>query len=251
MKRTVAAAFVLALWAAHGFPQLQNTPASVAIAFYTALRERRYVEGFAMSVYRDAIRGLTAEQLRELEPDFARTFSEIPERINVRGQQITGDIATLFVTFDDAQTVENVYLIRVNGEWLVGDKESLDEVRTQGKAFFFNARMASNETEAFDVMSRIVGAEFVFQTRFQGRCGTLDELIHHGALSRDLSGGVLNGYRFTLTLGADQKSFDATATPVVYGKTGRLSFYADGDGVRAEDKKGKPATRKSPMYQPA
>jgi hypothetical protein len=49
-------------------------------------------------------------------------------------------------------------------------------------------------------------------------------------------------------LNTDKTSFEAGAIPVEYGKTGRLSFYADAEGVRAEDRKGQPATVKSPVY---
>ena len=59
-----------------------------------------------------------------------------------------------------------------------------------------------------------------------------------------------SGYRFNLTLSPDMKTFSATATPLSYGKTGKLSFYADINGVRAEDLKGAPATVKSPVFQP-
>jgi hypothetical protein len=61
----------------------------------------------------------------------------------------------------------------------------------------------------------------------------------------------MSGYRFTFTLSEDQTSFTTTATPIGYGRTGKLSFYADIDGIRAEDNKGKPASGKSPMYSPS
>ena len=69
-------------------------------------------------------------------------------------------------------------------------------------------------------------------------------------MPKDLETGVANGYRFTMTLSADQSSFTALAAPVVYAKTGRLSFYADINGIRAQDLKGQPASLNSPIFQP-
>jgi len=40
-----------------------------------------------------------------------------------------------------------------------------------------------------------------------------------------------------LTVSADQKTFFATALPVTYGKTGKVSFYADVHGLHGEDLK--------------
>jgi hypothetical protein len=109
--------------------------------------------------------------------------------------------------------------------------------------------MAVNESETFEMMSRLVGAELIYH-RQAGRYGTLQELIKLGALPADLEDESINGYRIRLTVSQDGKFFAATATPSAYGRTGRLSFYADADGVRAEDLKGEPASAKSPIYRP-
>jgi hypothetical protein len=80
-------------------------------------------------------------------------------------------------------------------------------------------------------------------------CATLDELIKMEALPADVQPGDVSGYRVSLTLSADKKSFVVTAEPSRYGKSGRLSFYGDLTGLRAEDLKGRPASAKSPTYQ--
>jgi hypothetical protein len=110
--------------------------------------------------------------------------------------------------------------------------------------------MSVNEGEAAEMMLRMIGAELIYARKFEGRNAALPELIRLGGVPKDLEGGEASGYRFTLTVSADQKSFFATAVPVDYGKTGKLSFYADIRGVRAEDLKGRPATANSPSYQP-
>ncbi|HSO76015.1 MAG TPA: hypothetical protein VLU47_14365, partial [Blastocatellia bacterium] len=82
------AAFALGLMIAAVVPaQKPGSPTQTVMNFYRALREKRYVEGFRQSIYRGAIEGLTAAELQDLEPDFARTFAAIPEKIEPRGEQ--------------------------------------------------------------------------------------------------------------------------------------------------------------------
>jgi len=51
---------------------------------------------FRHSVYRNAVEGLTPAELQDLEPDFARTFAAIPDKIEPSGELITGESATVF-----------------------------------------------------------------------------------------------------------------------------------------------------------
>ena len=230
--------------------QKPDSPTRTVMNFYRALREKRYVEGFRQSIYRVAIEGLSAAELQDLEPDFARTFTAIPEKIEPRGEQINSDTALVFLKFEGAEQLEQVTLVKIGDEWIVGDKDSLAAVNSQGRSFFFNARMLVNEGEAFEMLQRIVGAEVIYSGKFEGRHATLQELIRLNGVPQDIEDGQTSGYRFTLAITDNEKSFFATASPTAYGKTGRLSFYADIDGTRAEDLKGQPATARSPVYQP-
>jgi hypothetical protein len=251
MKRITIAILILIVLASGAYAQEQSsTPTGTVISFYRALKEKHYVEGFRHSIYRSAVEGLTPAELHELEPDFARTFSAIPDKIEPRGEQITGDTAVVFLKFDGVDAPQQVSLIRVNGTWLVGDKDSFGDVNAQGRSFFFNTRILVNEDEAFDMLSRMVDAELIYSRKFNGKNAPMQELIRLSAVPKDLEGGESGGYRFTLTVSGDSKTFFATATPVAYGKSGRLSFYADINGVRAEDLKGQPASEKSPIYKP-
>ncbi|HEX5735131.1 MAG TPA: hypothetical protein VF131_20035 [Blastocatellia bacterium] len=226
------------------------SPTNTVINFYRALKGKQYLEGFRHSVYRAAVEGLSADELRDLEPDFARTFSAIPEKIEARGEQITGDTAIVFLKFDGIEQLQQVALIREGGQWLVGDQDSLAMVRAQGRHFFFNARIIVNEGEAHEMMLRIIGAELIYSRKFEGRNASIDELVRLGGLPKDVENQETSGYRFELMLSPDKKTFFATATPLAYGKTGKLSFYADINGVRAEDLKGAPATVNSPVFLP-
>jgi hypothetical protein len=253
--RTLARAFIpvffLTFAAMAAFAQKQApSPTDAAINFYRSLKGRHYVEGFRHSVYRGAVEGLTADELRELEPDFAITFSSIPDKIEAQGEQVTGDVATVFLKFGGQPEVQSVALVRVGGEWLVGDADSLSVVSAQGRSFFFNARILVNEADVAEMLTRIIGAEIIYSRKYEGRNAPLADLIRLGAVPKDMEDEEASGYRFALALSEDQKTFSVTATPVKYGKTGRLSFYADINGVRGEDLKGGTAGFNSPVYQP-
>ncbi len=251
MKRIITSiTLLLALAIAVSAQQKHASPTDAAMSFYRALKEKRYVEGFRHSVYRNAVEGLTPAELQDLEPDFVRTFSTIPEKIEARGEMITGQTATVSLKFEGAEDVQQVLMVRSGGEWLVGDQETLALVNAQGRAFFFNARMLVNESEAYEMLQRIIGAEIIYSRKFEGRNIPLKELIRLNAVPRDIEDGEAGGYRFTVTVSADEKSFSATGTPVAYGKTGKVSFYADINGVRGDDLKGQPATVQTPVYRP-
>jgi len=142
-----------------------------------------------------------------------------------------------------------VTLTRVNGQWLVGDRETLKSVQTQGTAFFFNAKMAVSQDEVADLVNRIIGSELVYAEHKQGGCASLEELIKLEALPADVQNGDVSGYHIAVILSADKKSFFVTAEPARYGKSGKLSFYGDLNGLRAEDLKGQAASARSPIYQ--
>ncbi|MBI3649816.1 MAG: hypothetical protein HY231_02070 [Acidobacteria bacterium] len=251
MKRVVV---VMLLGFAFSMPsRAQNpplSPAATVLKFYKALKEKRYIEGFRYSIYRAAIEGLSAAELSELEPDFARTFAEIPDQIETKGEQINRNSAVVFVKFAGQEQVQRIELIRDGNDWLVGDEESLALVKQQGRAFFFNTRMQVNESETAKMLARIFTAEAIYAEKFEGRYLDLAELVKRQAVPEDMSDGEANGYKFVITVSDDKKNFILNATPVSYGKSGKLSFYLDPEGLRAEDKKGQPASRTAPIYHP-
>ena len=249
MKRIAAVIFLLLSIPPQTMSQTLS-PSETVLNFYRALREKRYVEGFHFSIYRVAVEGLTAAELKDLEPDFARTFAEIPDKIEAKGEQINGDSAIVFLKFPGQDEVQQVGLIRQGKEWLVGDQESYAVVKRQGRAFFFNTRMEVNEAETVKMLSRIFSAEIIYAQKYEGRFMDMADMVRLQAVPGDLGDGESNGYKFTVTLAADKKSFMVSAVPAIYGKTGRSSFYLDADGLRADDKKGQPASKDSPTYHP-
>ena len=224
-----------------------RTPTETTRAFYTMMREKKYREAFAMSIYQPAMETLSAQDFEELRPDFdkmAQAIAEkLPANIDVSGEQISGDLATVFVKVLDAdgkQKVEPATLIKISNAWVVGDKDSLEMVKKAGKKFFFEARITAHHNDVQDMMTRISLAQVLYSQSHNGMFGTMAELVAGGMVPKDIEGTESTGYRFQIYRAADGKSWYATAEPVVYGRSGRLSFYLDASGVRSGDEGGKP-----------
>jgi len=60
-----------------------------------------------------------------------------------------------------------------------------------------------------------------------GLYGSLQALIEKGLVSTDVQKAELSGYKFGVALAFDGKNYIATAEPVEYGKTGKLSFRVE------------------------
>ena len=225
------------------------TPAETAVAFYRLLREQRYAEGFALSIYREAVDGLSADELAELVPDFEATFAQIPAKIEIKGEQAAGETATVFALFGGDAEVQEVGLVREDGRWLVGDTESLELVRRDKTAFFFNTRIRVNHNEAFAILKRITGSQ-VLRLKDNKAYGTLEELVAEDkALGADIPGGIGAGYRFTVNITPDRQAFTVVAVPTKHGRTGRLSFFADTGGIHAADAGGLAVNESAPLLE--
>jgi len=229
-----------------------RTPTETTRAFYTMMREKKYREAFAMSIYQPAMEGLSAQELEDLRPDFdkmAQVIAEkLPTTIDVSGEQISGDMATVFVKVLDAdgkEKIEPATLIKVSNAWVVGDKDSLEMVRKAGKKFFFEARINAHHNDVQEMMTRISLAQVLYSQNHNLSFGNMAELVAAGVIPKDIEGTESTGYRFQINRSADAKSWYATAEPVQYGRTGRLSFYLDASGVRSSDVGGKPLSIKS------
>ena len=151
----VCCAVILALTVPAAIAQnTPRTPTETTRAFYQMMRDKKYREAFAMSIYQPAIDGLSAQEFEDLRPDFDRMAAAIAERspatIDVSGEQISGDVATVFIKVLDAdgkEKIEPVTLIQMSNTWIVGDRESLDMVKKAGKKFFFEARITAHHND--------------------------------------------------------------------------------------------------------
>ena len=236
-----------------GFAQaVQRTPTETMRDFYRLMREKKFREAFGISIYQPALEGLSTQEFEDLRPDFERMAAavseKIPEKIDITGEQISGDVATVFVNVLDAegkQKVEPASLIKINNSWVVGDREGLELVKKAGKKFFFEARINAHHSDVQDMLTRITLWQVVYSQGHNGRFGNMAELIAAGLVPKDLEGTESTGYRFQIFRSADGKSWYATAEPAQYGRTGRLSFYLDASGVRSGDVGGKPLVVKN------
>lgn len=245
-------AFVLCLLTANGLAQdhKAGSPSFVVKKFYELLHAKRYAEGFNLSIYRLALEGLSADELRELEPDFERMATSLPDTVDIRGEQISGEKATVFIKLPNETQSQEVALMKVDGQWIIGDRDTQKELKKLGRSYFFYERMRVSEAEANEWLQEILGAELVYFKAKQ-RYAQLDELVKLGGVSNQLADGVVNGYRFVVQTNMNGQEFAVTAVPVTYGKTGKLSFYADQTNlIRAEDKAGHPATASAGAYFP-
>ena len=220
-----------------------RTPTETVREFYRMMRERHFKEAFALSIYKPAIDGLSAEEFAELQPDFERMGAAIPEKIEISGEQVSGDIATVFVKIADADKAaeaEPVTLIREGGVWIVGDRENQAIVKKAGKQFFFEARIETHHNETQAMLQRISLAELAYASQHNNLFADLPTLITAGLVPKDIETSETTGYRFHLALTKDAKHWAVGAEPVQYGRTGRLSFLLDQSGIRSADRGGKP-----------
>jgi hypothetical protein len=225
------------------------SPSETVRKFYAALRERRFREAFEMSVYRPAIEGLSAAEMEDLRPDFEIIARNVPEKVEITGEQISGDEATVFLKLGDAPNgapnIQPVLLRREKGAWTIDDPAIREAVKREGKNYFFNQRIAAHEADAEEMLQRIARAELAYALQHNGVYADMRALIDEGLLPKDIETPESTGYRYRITLGKDAKTFIAQAEPEKYGRTGRNSFYLDPKGAQKKDVGGKSYKPKS------
>jgi hypothetical protein len=239
--------FVLAGSSATLAQKPPRSPTETTRLFYQMLREKKFREAFMLSIWGSAIEGLSAQEIEDLRPDMERmalaVSEKMPKDIDVSGEQVSGDVATVFVKVvgpDGKEKVEPATLIKVNNAWIMGDKENFDLVKKAGNKFFFEARINAHHDDVQDMMTRISLGQVLYSQNRNGQFGNMAELIAAGVVPKDIETTESTGYRFQTMRSADSKSWYATAEPAQYGRTGRLSFYLDATGVRSGDNGGKP-----------
>lgn len=106
------------------------------------------------------------------------------------------------------------------------------------------AREPESDARMVGTLRMLASAEATFQSRHD-RFATLEELVDEQFLDSSFAGSLASaGYDVQVSpLGTgDGATFQILATPVDYGKSGKLSFYIDHSYViRAADKQGDPA----------
>jgi hypothetical protein len=220
-----------------------RTPIQTVNEFYKALRERRFRDAFALSIYKSALDGLSAEEFAELQPEFEKLAGAVPEKIEFGGEQISGDTATVFarVGGENAQ-LEAITLMRAaGGAWIFGDAENEAIVKRDGKEFFLKARIDTHHREVEALLLKLATAEAGYSALHGGQFADMAALLDgKPALREDVESAKTLGYNFQITLGKDAKSYKVNAEPVRYGRTGLLSYHMDQAGIQKKDTGGKP-----------
>jgi hypothetical protein len=220
-----------------------RTPSETVREFYKQMREKKFREAFNLSIYKPAIEPLKPQEFEDLRPDFEKMAAAIPADISLIGEQVSRDLATVFVKVKEGESPEQsepIPLMRVDGIWIIGDKENQEIVKKAGKQFFFNARIDTHHDEVQAMLTRISLAQLVYSQQHNGLFADLAGLITAGLLPKDLEGTESTGYRFHVNVANGAKTWSAAAEPAQYGRTGRLSFFLDPTGVRNSDTGGKP-----------
>lgn len=116
-------------------------------------------------------------------------------------------------------------------------------------------RIETSQNSAIGALNMLVSAELAYREK-GGRFGSIDELKTAGTLdsiAADLIANDLSAYRLEVVATGDGESakFTVTATPVMYGRTAKLSLYIDETGImRGLDKQGAVARGDDPKYPP-
>jgi hypothetical protein len=232
---------------AHDVPAqtAQRTPSEVVREFYKAMREHRFKDAWSMTIYKPAVEGLTAEEMEDLRPDFEEKAAEIPEQVETSGEQISGDIATVFVKVTISEstpqiTSQPVTLINSGGVWIIGDEANQAIVKKAGRRFFLEAMINQHHSDIEDLLNRVIAVQIVYAQQ-HGGFGDLQALIDAGLVPKAAGDPKELGYNFRVTVGKDGKTYSAGAEPTRYGHTGKLSYWMDQTGtIKSVDNGGKP-----------
>lgn len=221
-----------------------RTPADTVREFYNLLHARRFREAFALSIWRPAVEGLSAEELEDLRPEFDKMAEGVPAQFEVSGEQVSGDQATVFVRtpHDPPGKFEEHRLILVNNVWTYGDRESQRAVAQAGRDFFIKARVERHHEEVVEVLKRIAEAEALYAATRGGTYADIQTLTQNSQLSfrEEMRLAETLGYNFRVTLTEGGRGYRINAEPARYGRTGKLSFIWQDGVLQRKDTGGKP-----------
>ena len=222
-----------------------RTPSEVVRDFYKNMREHRFNEAFAMTIYKSAVEGLSAEEMEDLRPGFEEKAALIPPAIEIVNEQINGNTAIVFVRIPATDNTPQVTSEPVNlfnsGGWIIGTETDLAVVKKAGHRYFLDALITEHEGDVEDLLKRMVMFEGIYSQQHAGSYGELPALIAAGMLSADAVDPKLSGYNFRVTLTKGGKGYVASAEPTRFGHTGKLSFWMDQTGlIKSADNGGKP-----------
>ncbi|MGI9034921.1 MAG: hypothetical protein ACR2GD_02665 [Pyrinomonadaceae bacterium] len=229
-----------------------NSPADTIRLFYKNLREKHFREALMMTNLRVAVENLSDAEMRDLNADFEPLAAQVPADLQISGEIIAGDKATVTVKMPNDETgvlEDKVFnLQRENDVWvyLMADEATETAARKEGKNYFFALRLDVHHAEAQSMLERINKAEMVYALQNGGLYTDMPTLVAQGLLPADAQSADSTGYHYSLAVSSNKKKYTANAEPAVYGKTGKLSFSLQVDergksnGIQSKDNKGMP-----------
>lgn len=231
-----------------------DSPAETVRVFYTRLREGKFREAIHLTNLRPAIEGLTDQELREFSVDFQAIAKLVPERLEINGEIISGENATVTAKLpgEDEEVLElqQVRLRKDGDHWVIlsADDETEKAIKREGKNYFYALKIETHQEEAKKMLERIAKAQLAHSLQNNGEFAEFPKLIELGFLPADVTSSESTGYSYALSLEPDKKSYHATATPAVYGKTGKMSYLLQPvpgsmPRVSSSDNGGKPMSK--------
>lgn len=228
-----------------------GSPADTVRAFYAKLRERKIREAIFLTNLRPAIEGLTEDELKEFAVDFEAVAANVPAEVEINGEIISGDTATVTAKLPDEDNdkieLQEIRLRKEGEIWIIlsADDAAESRIKKEGKNYFLALRIETHETEAKKMLDRIAKAQMVHSLQNKGEYTEISKLIELGFLPSDVMSSETTGYNYSLKLAAGRKGYSASATPASYGKSGKLSFLIDLDAegkprMKSVDNGGKP-----------
>lgn len=222
-------------------------PADTVRAFYKHLRGRNIRAAMFLTNMRPAIEGLTDAELKEFSVDFEKLAVQVPADLKINGEIVSGDRATVTVELPAAEKPETqaIQLRRQNDVWVLMSVDEAGErpMKADGKQYFYNLRIDVHHEEAEAMLRRIAKGQLVYAAQNQGVYADLRTLVAQGLIPDDAMSGASTGYTYAIDLDAERKNYFATATPVEYEKSGKLSFLLDGAALSKRDTGGTPLTK--------
>mgnify|MGYP001772930757 CR=1 FL=1 len=229
-----------------------DSPADAVRKFYKLLREKRFRDALMLTNLRPAVEDLTEKELEDFKEDFEAISAQVPDELQISGEIVSNNEATVTLKIPDEDTkVLEDKLIKLRKEresWIIlmVDEEAETEVKKEGKNYFYQLKIQTHENEAQLMLQRIAKAQIVYALQNAGQFTDIKTLVQQNLLPDDILETKSTGYRYKVVLSSDKKSYYATAEPAIYGKTGKLSFLMQVDGVdkqarvQSKDNKGEP-----------
>lgn len=228
-----------------------NSPADTVRVFYKNLREKRFREAIFLTNLRPAVEGLTDTELKEFAIDFEAVAKNIPADIEINGEIVSGDTAAVTAKLPDENLekseIQEIRLRKEKDVWVIltVDESSEKLIKREGKNYFYALRIETHHDEAKAMLDRISKAQMAFSAQNQGAFAEIPALIESGFLPADVQTSESTGYQYAVRLTDNRSKYFATATPAVYGKSGRLSYI-----VVLNEKKSPVLTSKDTKGQP-